>query len=149
MDVFSKKKRSLVMSRIRSSGNQSTENTLASAFRKAGISGWRRHCHLPGRPDFVFRKQRISIFVHGCFWHACPTCYRMPHENRAYWRAKIKKNKARDRRVARLLRASGFSVLTVWECQLTRSRVAAAVARVLAALNRRGLNLQKNRHRTA
>lgn len=147
MDVFSKRKRSHVMSRIRSFGNQSTENALAALFREARITGWRRHARLAGRPDFVFQKERLSIFVHGCFWHGCRTCYRLPEMNRAYWQQKIVKNMARDRRVARRLRDSGYSVLTIWECQLVPSRSSAVRSRIIAALSRRRSNLRKNSHR--
>jgi G:T-mismatch repair DNA endonuclease (very short patch repair protein) len=69
--------------------------------------------------------------------------------NRAYWRQKILKNIARDRRVARLLRRSGYSVFTVWECQLVPSRAASVAARILAALAGRKSGLRKNSHRPA
>ena len=71
-DVFSKKKRSQVMAAIRSKGNKTTELRLASILRAHGISGWRRHQPLFGKPDFVFRRERLAVFVDGCFWHGCP-----------------------------------------------------------------------------
>jgi len=71
-DVFSKTKRSAVMAAIRSRGNKDTEMKLAAITRTHGITGWRRHLPLPGRPDFAFRKERVAVFVDGCFWHGCP-----------------------------------------------------------------------------
>jgi DNA mismatch endonuclease (patch repair protein) len=80
MDVFTQKKRSEVMSRIRGKGNEKTEVRLAKLMRKAGIRGWRRHLPIPGRPDFSFRQQKVAVFVDGCFWHGCPRCFRLPKQ---------------------------------------------------------------------
>src|SRR5271169_3288884 len=91
-DVFTKTKRSQIMASIRSQGNKSTELKLANILRVAGITGWRRHQDLPGRPDFSFRRQRLAIFVDGCFWHGCRSHCRMPQNNNLYWQAKIGKN---------------------------------------------------------
>lgn len=129
-DVFTRAKRSLVMSRIRSRGNASTELSLASALRRAGIGGWRRHVALAGKPDFVFSPARVCVFVHGCFWHGCPTCYRAPTSNSEYWRDKVRSNRRRDMRVARKLRADGYTVVSVWECQLGRARIASVLRRL-------------------
>jgi DNA mismatch endonuclease, patch repair protein len=81
-DVFTKKKRSQVMALIRSRGNRDTEIKLASLFRAARITGWRRHQPLPGRPDFIFRRERLAIFVDGCFWHGCRWHCCMPKSRR-------------------------------------------------------------------
>jgi len=69
-DVLSKAARSRVMARIRSSGNQNTEMKLISAFKLHGVIGWRRNQLIFGKPDFVFRKQKVAVFVDGCFWHS-------------------------------------------------------------------------------
>lgn len=137
------------MSRIRSKGNSSTEGAFTKLLRELQIKGWRRHSQLPGKPDFVFRKERLTIFIHGCFWHGCPRCYRMPEQNRPYWHEKIGKNRARDRRVARLLRKQGYAVLTFWECQLTRGRAAVAVTRLLMAIDSARSKLSSDADRTA
>ena len=92
-DVFTAEKRSLVMSAIRSRGNQSTEVRLAQLLRLNRITGWRRNLALPGRPDFAFRKERVAVFVDGCFWHGCPLHATSPKANAAFWR----KNEARQR----------------------------------------------------
>ncbi len=114
-DVFTKAKRSQVMAAIRSRGNKATELRLATLLRAASITGWRRHQPLPGRPDFIFRGARLAVFVDGCFWHGCRWHCRMPKSRRAFWTAKIRRNKARDRYVTAALRSRGWRVLRVWE----------------------------------
>lgn len=121
-DVFSKKKRSELMSRIRGRNNKGTEVVLASLLRKNGISGWRRHAPLPGTPDFALRAHRVAIFVDGCFWHGCSRCGNKltPATNRGYWLPKIKANRSRDRRADRNLRQAGWHVLRIWEHDLKK-----------------------------
>ena len=120
-DIWSKKKRSEVMSRIRDKGNQKTEIRLAMLLRKAGIRGWRRHLPFPGRPDFSFRKKKVAVFVDGCFWHGCPRCFRLPKQNRAFWKAKIEGNRKRDLSVNGRLRRLGWKVIRIRECQLRKA----------------------------
>ena len=129
-DIFTKAKRSEVMSRIRSRGNHDTELALAKLFRRHGITGWRRHPAMFGKPDFVFRKERLALFVDGCFWHACPKHATKPASNRAFWRRKFAANQARDRLVSRTLRAKGWRVLRVWEHELARKHETRLVARL-------------------
>ncbi len=117
-DVFTKSKRSEVMSRIRGSGNKGTEIALAKLFRKYGITGWRRNQPLFGKPDFIFRRQRIIVFVDGCFWHGCPKHCNMPVNNREFWEKKLTANKERDRLVTKTLRKQGWRVIRVWEHDL-------------------------------
>jgi DNA mismatch endonuclease (patch repair protein) len=112
MDVFSKAKRSEVMSRIRGRGNRSTERRMAAMLRAKGISGWRMHRKdVPGIPDFFFEDLGIALFIDGCFWHACPKCSTMPSQNRDFWSQKLTKNVARDKRVRRLLNRTGIKVI--------------------------------------
>ena len=132
-DVFTKQKRSQVMAAIRSRGNQETELRLVAIFRAAGITGWRRHQLLPGRPDFIFRRQRLAVFVDGCFWHGCRWHCRMPRDNRPYWQAKITRNAARDRQNARFLRAKGWKVIRIWGHALARPE--SVLARITSALS--------------
>jgi DNA mismatch endonuclease Vsr len=107
--------RSRVMSRIRAK-NTSPELILRRALWSAGLRGWRNHMrNLTGNPDIVFSKQRLAIFVDGCFWHGCPKCYRKPHTNKKYWVAKLKRNVGRDRRTAIELTSKGWIVLRFWE----------------------------------
>jgi DNA mismatch endonuclease (patch repair protein) len=103
------------MSRIRGSGNRSTELALIRIFREYGIKGWRRKQPLFGKPDFVFPESRIAVFVDGCFWHGCPRHGNMPKNNREFWKKKIGANMKRDQRVNRILRSQGWSVQRIWE----------------------------------
>lgn len=133
-DVFSKSKRSQVMSRIRGAGNKDTELRLIQLMRDAGITGWRRRWPLPGKPDFVFPKFRLALFVDGCFWHGCPRHATWPKNNAEFWLKKIRANQARDRKVNRLLRDSGWQVLRIWECQLVPRRSNRTMARLRKAI---------------
>jgi DNA mismatch endonuclease (patch repair protein) len=133
-DVFSKAERSKVMSGIRSRGNQSTELRIISIFKRLRITGWRRHYRLKGKPDFVFPKLRIALFIDGCFWHGCRRCYdgHLPKSNQEYWVAKIARNIRRDRLVNRSLRSLGWRVFRLSECRL---RSDAAISRIHWALS--------------
>jgi len=181
-DVFTKAKRSEVMSRIRSRGNKDTELALAKLLRANGITGWRRQVEIRGgdvalrrprpvqgrntsgevaplhasgtarrsvptaqthgahrvrrqakdrtpqravpafrvRPNFVFPKLRLAVFVDGCFWHGCPRHATKPKNNAAFWRKKLAGNRKRDRLVTRTLRRAGWRVVRIWECDLAR-----------------------------
>ncbi len=118
-DVFSVTKRSEIMSRIRGRGNKSTELALVALLRRHRITGWRRHVHIFGSPDFVFTKCRVAVFVDGCFWHGCAKHATYPMSNRAFWTAKLARNKARDHLVMRMLRKRGWRVLRVWQHELS------------------------------
>jgi DNA mismatch endonuclease, patch repair protein len=141
-DVFSKSKRSEVMARIRSRGNRATELAFAKLLRAQGFTGWRRHLAIklqsdPGakrksgqvRPDFVFKDRRVAVFIDGCFWHGCPLHCTSPDANRDFWGKKLKVNRTRDRLVNRLLRRQRWTVLRLWEHQLTRDRWVSAKVR--------------------
>jgi DNA mismatch endonuclease, patch repair protein len=119
VDVFSKAKRSEVMSRIRASGNKDTELALVAFFRSNDITGWRRHQKVFGKPDFLFRKQRWAVFVDGCFWHSCPIHATLPVSNRDFWRLKLISNTRRDRKVTQTLRLQGWLVIRIWEHELS------------------------------
>jgi DNA mismatch endonuclease (patch repair protein) len=120
-DVFTKTQRSMVMARIRGRDNVSTEIRTARLLRAGRVSGWRRHSTIFGKPDFVFQRARVALFVDGCFWHGCPRCNRLPKSSAAsaaFWRAKIQGNVRRDRQVSSRLQKDGWKVVRVRECQL-------------------------------
>jgi len=133
-DVFTKAKRSEVMSRIRGHGNKDTELALAKLFRRCKITGWRRNQPVFGKPGFVFPKFKLAIFVDGCFWHGCPKHATKPKNNRAFWYRKLSANKARDRLVNAALRRAGWRVLRIWEHELARKNHARLVKRFQSAL---------------
>lgn len=135
-DVFTKKKRSEVMSRIKGKGNKDTELAMIKILRKHHISGWRRNMPVLGKPDFIFPKQKIALFVDGCFWHGCPKHFKIPQNNRAFWENKIQTNKARDKYVNKALRKALWKVVRVWEHEILDSAKIAIL--ISTALKSRG-----------
>ena len=135
-DVFTKEKRAEVMSRIKGKGNKDTELVMIQILRTYLVSGWRRNQTLLGKPDFVFPKQRVALFVDGCFWHGCSKHFNMPKNNREFWEKKLLGNKERDKLVSKELRKMGWKVVRVWEHELSNpDRV---VRRILAVLQPSG-----------
>ncbi len=124
-----------LMARIRSSGNASTELRFERLLRATHVTGWRKNWEIIGKPDFVFPKEKVAVFIDGCFWHG-HDCGRnlTPRHNAAAWRDKIAGNRRRDRKVSRALRAKGWSVIRVWECTLAQ-RTLTVVARLERALH--------------
>jgi DNA mismatch endonuclease (patch repair protein) len=118
VDSLSRKHRSWNMSRIRSR-DTGPELLVRSALHRAGYRFRLHSKDLPGRPDIVLPKYRTVVFVHGCFWHRHPGCRfaYTPKSRVAFWNDKFRANVGRDRRNARALRAIGWKVITVWECQ--------------------------------
>ena len=133
-DIFSKKKRSQVMARIRSRGNAATELRLLRLLKTSDVTGWRRGYPLAGKPDFVFRRLRLAVFVDGCFWHGCPRCYNEPKSNRVFWRRKIARNRERDLAVNRALRRAGWRVLRIWQHEFKRDSERSLMRRIQKAL---------------
>ena len=102
--------------------------------------GYRYRLHardLPGRPDLVIRRLRKVIFVHGCFWHRhrCSMGNRIPKTRVGFWREKLGGNQRRDTVIRRQLRADGWSVLVIWECQTKPSDMDRLASRVIAFLS--------------
>lgn len=122
------------MSKIRSRGNAATELKFVAILKKHKISGWLRNVRLPGNPDFVFRRERLAVFVDGDFWHGNPRRFRLPKSNLPYWEKKIRGNQIRDRRTSRILRERGWKVYRFWQSSLKDE------AKVVSRL-RKGLGL--------
>lgn len=117
MDIWSKKKRSAVMARIRSRDTKPEWIVRRYLFSR-GYRYRKNVKGLPGTPDIVLRKYGIVIFIHGCFWHGHEVDGHLPHSNIDFWRKKIERNKQRDARNKEALKQMGWRVMTVWECQL-------------------------------
>ncbi len=131
-DVFDKKKRSEIMSRVKGRGNAATEVRLVSVFREHRITGWRRQYALFGKPDFVFPKRRLAVFVDGCFWHGCPVHGTMPNTNIEFWQKKLQRNRERDQKVNRELKKVGWRIVRVWQHELKDpNKVAQKLVRIL------------------
>ncbi len=132
-DIYSKAKRSEIMSRVK---NRRTgpEDKVAALLRELGLKYRRNVGALPSQPDFVVRSKKTVIFVNGCFWHGHLNCNRakLPDTNRDFWEKKITTNKRRDCRNARKLRGEGWRVINVWQCRLRKcEQVRERLARLL------------------
>lgn len=116
-DVFTKQKRSEVMSKIRS------KNTKPERILRELLDG-RVFRYQPkgiiGRPDFASKRRKLAVFVDGCFWHGCPKCYIEPKSNRNFWLKKIERNIRNDRATNRKLRLEGWKVVRVWEHEIRK-----------------------------
>ena len=134
-DVFDAAKRSEIMSRIKGRGNVATEVRLIALFRRYGITGWRRGYPVFGKPDFVFLRARVAVFVDGDFWHGHPTRGKVPATNREFWLAKIARNKMRDKLVNHTLRAKAWRVIRIWQSDLCNTRGARKLRRLAALVS--------------
>lgn len=106
------------MSKIRGKGNKDTELAMIRIFKEHHITGWRRNQKVFGKPDFTFWKQRVVVFVDGCFWHGCPVHATKPKNNAEFWEKKLGKNKERDQTVNDELVKRGWRVIRIWEHEL-------------------------------
>ena len=136
MDIFSPEKRSEIMRRVRSD-----ETWPEQILRKALFSrGWRYRKNvkkLPGKPDLVFAKAKVVVFVHGCFWHqheGCKAAAR-PKSRQGYWQKKLERNIARDLETQERLKKEGWRVIVIWECELQKD-IDAMVERVEEVLKK-------------
>jgi DNA mismatch endonuclease (patch repair protein) len=134
MDFVSREVRSRIMSSVKSFGNKTTEMAMVNLLRDNGLKGYRRQWPIEGKPDFVWVKAKVALFVDGCFWHGCPRCKRFPSSNVEFWTNRIETNQRRDRRVARALRKLGWAVIRVWECSISKERT---IRRIQASLESR------------
>ena len=100
--------------------NTKPEMALRKALWSNGIKGYRLNWKsVPGRPDIAFPGKKLAVFVHGCYWHRCPTCaYPLPKHNTDFWTNKFEKNIARDEIKKQELIKLGWKVITVWECEI-------------------------------
>lgn len=99
--------------------NTTPELTVRSLLSQYGFRYRLHRAELPGKPDIVFVSRRKVIFVHGCFWHAhsCRMAHN-PRTNEGYWSPKLQRNQDRDARHLAALKAAGWKVLIIWECEL-------------------------------
>lgn len=152
------------MSRIRGKGNKSTELKLVAAFKAANVTGWRRHVRLKPwiaeddldphkrrhrlrvEPDFIFRPQKIAVYVDGCFWHGCPFHATKPKNDAETWRRKLEGNALRDKRATRALEAADWEVMRVWEHELAEIEV--VVTRIKKRLAARGRSVAGKSRKT-
>ena len=118
IDHLTKKKRSWNMSRIRSRDTV-PEKIVREILTELG-SRYRLHAkQLPGKPDIIIKKNKIVIFINGCFWHQHKGCKRktMPKGNRNYWKPKLERNVVKQKADIKALRKDDWKVGIVWECE--------------------------------
>lgn len=119
------------MSRVRTR-DTGPELALRRALWRVGIRGWRLHPKdVPGRPDLVFRRRRVAVFVDGAFWHGHPDYYR--GQSGPFWDEKIARNRARDARVNEELAVAGWTVVRLWDFEVETDPTASA-ERIAAVL---------------
>lgn len=132
-DVLTKEQRKLNMSRIRGK-DTSPELKIRKMLYANGIRGYRVHYSIPGKPDIVFTKKRIAIFIDGCYWHKCPLCFKEPQTNHDFWMDKINSNVKRDQEVNIILESDGWTVLRFWEHEI-RKEPEEVVKKIVNALS--------------
>jgi len=120
-DIFSKKKRSEIMSKIKSKDTK-IEVEFRKAIWKTGFRYRKNPSGYFGKPDLVSKKQKIAIFIDSCFWHGCKKHCRLPSTRKNYWLPKIERNKQRDKEVNRHYKKLGWKIIRVWEHGLKKSK---------------------------
>lgn len=119
MDILTPRQRSYCMSRIRYR-DTSPELALRQAVWALGIR-YRLHRRIGRiRPDLIFGREKVAVFIDGCFWHMCPLHCQMPKANRAFWKKKLEGNRARDSANWAFLKRAGWRVIRLWEHDIER-----------------------------
>ena len=136
MDVHDKQTRSYNMSRIK--GKKTRPEDLVAKYLFAHGFRYRRNVKkLPGTPDIVLKKYNTVIFVNGCFWHMHGCQYFVwPKDNAEFWRGKLIANKARDEREYAELRALGWNIVIIWECQLKHGNAKKTLKNLITFLDK-------------
>ncbi len=129
MDNLTKDQRSFNMSRIRSQWT-TPERVIHNRLKGRKIKH-KMHPKLEGCPDLILKDKKTAVFIHGCFWHKCPKCYRKPKSNETYWMPKIKTNVKRDRKNSAVLKNEGWNVVVIWEHEL-KNYIDSAIKRILS-----------------
>lgn len=134
-DIFSKNKRSEIMSKI-SAKNTKPEIILRKALFKRGYRYRINYKKLPGKPDIVLSKYKTVIFVNGCFWHAHANCKdaHLPKSNVEFWKKKIDSNIERDNRNIQQLKNMGWNILVIWECEINKKNIDSLINRIVCSL---------------
>jgi len=118
-DTVSKKKRSEIMSKVKSKDSK-IEVNFRKAIWKAGFRYRKNSTKYFGKPDMVLPKYKTAIFIDSCFWHGCKRHCRLPAARKKYWTTKIERNKERDKEVNRYYKKIGWKVIRVWEHEIKK-----------------------------
>lgn len=119
-DIFTKEKRSEVMSKIRSKETK-IEIQLRKELWKAGYRYRKNASGYFGKPDILLKKYRTVIFMDSCFWHGCKKHLRLPSTNKKFWKEKIERNVKRDKEVNQYYKKEKWKVIRIWEHEIGRS----------------------------
>lgn len=117
VDVHTRKQRSYNMSKIKASETKA-ELKLKPFLKSIGFIYQPKNIY--GKPDFVHKREKVVIFVDGCFWHKCPRHFKTPASNEKFWKVKINKNAERDKKVNKKLRKDGWRVIRIWEHDIAK-----------------------------
>lgn len=124
-DMFDPKKRSEIMAKVHSA-DTTPEIRVRKLLHSLGYRFRLQRRDLPGTPDIVLPKYKTAIFVHGCFWHGCPTCRHAkirPVANAEYWNKKLDRTIERDKCNMTNLERMGWRVMVIWECETKEKRL--------------------------
>src|SRR5215208_1584689 len=116
-DKFTTAERSVIMRAVKGQ-DTSLEKRVRSVLWKAGLRYRKNVSKIPGKPDIVFTRKKLLVFIDSCFWHGCPQHLRAPKSNESYWKRKISRNRERDAFVTLTCSGMGWNVLRIWEHQL-------------------------------
>lgn len=117
--------------------NTKPELLVRERLREAGFYGYRLHWKVAGKPDIAWPSKKVAIFVQGCFWHRCPKCNpSMPRSNVEYWLVKFERNKERDESNLKELQEEGWTVHTIWECELKPDSIDSTFAKLIPQLRK-------------
>ena len=137
VDVLTKKQRRYNMSQIKSRDTK-PEISLRKIFRKEGLKGYRLHPEeMIGKPDIIFSKQKIAIFIDGCQWHKCQRHYVEPKTNTSFWIKKIEGNVKRDKFINKVLKKDGWKVIRIWEHDLKKKELNKTIPKIIKVLKKR------------
>lgn len=140
-DIFSKSKRSAIMSKIPSK-NTKPEIVLRKALFAKGYRYRINYKKLPGKPDIVLSKYKTVIFVNGCFWHSHINCKdaHLPKTNTEFWKNKIDQNVERDTKNIQQLSDLGWNIITVWECEIKKKNIDILLNSIITRLEQKIIN---------
>jgi DNA mismatch endonuclease (patch repair protein) len=139
VDNLTPKDRRKTMQAVKGQGT-ALERRLWSMLAGMHVCGWERNPRdIKGKPDVVFRKYKLAIFVDGCFWHGCPHCKRtLPESNSEYWQRKLDRNQKRDKENTCWLTENGWTVIRIWEHEMkspkARCRIRKSIRKALKSL---------------
>ncbi|HMM05939.1 MAG TPA: very short patch repair endonuclease [Clostridiales bacterium] len=136
-DKFSPEKRSEIMSKVHSA-NTTPEIRVRKLLHSLGYRFRLQRRDLPGNPDIVLPKYKTVIFVHGCFWHGCPTCKHArvrPVANAGYWENKLNRTLERDKNSVAALEQMGWQVMVIWECETRKKNINGLLERIKNVLS--------------